>query len=896
MGLLNNLSNRAKNVCERNGLQSAEDFIAFLKNGGSISKVRNCGRLTADEILSEIENSLFSKSELVRLRKIRHNFGRQKSWIDFIKLREKQIIDFKEFNKNFYGILIDNFSLNEFVNSKSSKLFELSYQNKKSKLSIRSQNVLNDLTNFKESRNEIESIRFLRTCLMVEFNFSEIRNVGYKSNIELTEFRSEIFHILESITQKKTSEEDLVIINLENAFHFKDSDGLVRKDIENKTLNILSFIDKYILTESNFKPIECDVLRFKISPSVTQKHNKSPGRNSNESRNWLSNKYGLTNERVRQISKNVEIKFSKKVTTLTEIFKYSFNLDELIRDRSYFFIKEQPLSNIKGISILSSSTSFANVLKLFNHEEYYVLTKSQFMHGIIGAFDQNTYKKFRKLKINVLIKNEFIESTVVKSTLKNFYQFLTGKINKDHYVEVSKFIDGDMTKEQKNFLTSLLADNFNLDRRGNELNIKKNIFVKKSELIREILTDIDRPLSMTELSYEFHKRFPKYGKDLRASIQNDKNYFIVLRGAGQAGESKYGLKEWEKTKNFIGGSIKELCISFLENSDEPIHIHHLTKHVIKHRDTNQKNLITNLKLGTKNRFSFFDGGFVGLASRTYSKKILNSYKNNESAVSRRINDFIKKNLYYDELKLIKKFSRLFGIYAVQIEDIIQRRIDEGIFKKQSKTIYYNRIDEESVINFFLEYSCSDHIGHNPYKLDIDNIKVNAWVKIFTSDDIEFNVNEIVFDKNYLTRTDLTLIILYQKIHKKFVVGVLRHHGPDHLRHSLLHNDLNDFDLKDIRCFPKNDDELIILVSENRLNIYSFGLTQLSSFVKEIKVLNNSNLNSSSELNFDITEFKISGLKKMDAYDIIIRTVENKYDKNISLTEAKEIYNRLMSFI
>jgi hypothetical protein len=80
--------------------------------------------------------------------------------------------------------------------------------------------------------------------------------------------------------------------------------------------------------------------------------------------------------------------------------------------------------------------------------------------------------------------------------------------------------------------------------------------------------------------------------------------------------STYGLRIWEDQKEGIkGGTIKNLVEEYLDSQDGPRRITDILNYVNQYRKTNEKNVITNLKIDNTGKFIFYKGEVVGLASR-----------------------------------------------------------------------------------------------------------------------------------------------------------------------------------------------------------------------------------------------------------------------------------------
>jgi hypothetical protein len=143
-------------------------------------------------------------------------------------------------------------------------------------------------------------------------------------------------------------------------------------------------------------------------------------------------------------------------------------------------------------------------------------------------------------------------------------------------------------------------------------NANKNL----PELILEVLQKLGRPAHVTEITSELQIAYADR-EFSETSIRSSALRIPSIISFGRT--STYGLKEWEIEKEGIrGGTIRDIAQEFLEKFDVPKHILEIEEYVLRFRDTNEKNIITNLKLDTDRRFVFFPGGVVGLTSKKYN--------------------------------------------------------------------------------------------------------------------------------------------------------------------------------------------------------------------------------------------------------------------------------------
>jgi hypothetical protein len=189
---------------------------------------------------------------------------------------------------------------------------------------------------------------------------------------------------------------------------------------------------------------------------------------------------------------------------------------------------------------------------------------------------------------------------------------------------LSKFVyPGQIVNDRlKQICKRMATEEFGLGYDKTKLIFKRNSLVKLSEHIVSILSEVGRPMKLTEICKELKsrsKRIPPNIESLRSSILSIEEVAAIGK------TSTYALKEWEKVKT---GTIKELVKEYLESSIESKHISDITVYVNKFRKTTDKNILSNLKLDKTNTYMFFKLGYIGLKYKQYKNISIQSDKKN----------------------------------------------------------------------------------------------------------------------------------------------------------------------------------------------------------------------------------------------------------------------------
>ena len=151
---------------------------------------------------------------------------------------------------------------------------------------------------------------------------------------------------------------------------------------------------------------------------------------------------------------------------------------------------------------------------------------------------------------------------------------------------------------------------------GGYISFERNTNKQLHEYCYDILNEFSNPLSITEMARIIAEKYPDVNTttdSIRGSLNREKETFIHF---GRS--STYGLRKWENEKeNLKGGTIRDIVEGYLKEVDTPKHISEITQHVLKYRDTNEKSVLTNIKVDEKNRFAFFKNSMIGLTYKKY---------------------------------------------------------------------------------------------------------------------------------------------------------------------------------------------------------------------------------------------------------------------------------------
>ncbi len=188
---------------------------------------------------------------------------------------------------------------------------------------------------------------------------------------------------------------------------------------------------------------------------------------------------------------------------------------------------------------------------------------------------------------------------------------------RDRVFNISTMFDT-MDEEEKNYATKLMAYMAKKTLRV-EVNEDQQVTIRKNYTdvgieLYDILEDESKPMSIGELFEAFKKKFPEHKYTCSEQIRPSLAGHPKIKAIGNT--SRYGLANWD---NVFYGSIRDLLIQLLEESEEPLHIEKLFEGVHRHyQATNLRSLETSMINDEQSRFVRFNDGYFGLSSKQYS--------------------------------------------------------------------------------------------------------------------------------------------------------------------------------------------------------------------------------------------------------------------------------------
>ena len=162
--------------------------------------------------------------------------------------------------------------------------------------------------------------------------------------------------------------------------------------------------------------------------------------------------------------------------------------------------------------------------------------------------------------------------------------------------------------------------------------------------------------------------------------------------------------------------------------------------------------------------------------------------------------------------------------------------------------------------------------------------MNVLLRIIIRNERKFSIkeNDAHFKKHELKHSKIRILLYYHKSPKSYKLFVWNHEKNKYSRQHTLFENKNSFTQKQLS--PK------LFTCSGSIN----NIIQINSF---IKMLINSKLTINDShtkgLKIDLNEIQIKGLSKLNAYSKIIDSVYKEYKIELTLIEAKNIYNQIL---
>jgi len=642
---LNLISVRCYNICRFNDLFSINDLINFYNKHQSFFKLRNCG-VNSNKELTEIYQK-YNKENYLNVSIIP----------EFIILKlDLNIIQLK---------IVNNF-----------------IKNKIEKLTVRTRNAICMHLN-----NKIEFNEYVRVFFNVEyFQVENMKNIGASSFSEIKAHLLEVKQFGVKISKIKDDKELMSIkygLIIMNNF----SINLIPENIRysRSIIEICSFLlSKNAFYKSKYNKIFISSLW--IHQSNYPLHS-----------DVVAKKYNYTKERIRQIRENF----------LNELDE-TFSILKLFDDKTFIDFDINEEDNILKITdeICMKINLFYNIDLSTNFIKYILSVYKSDQYSIIGNLEDVLTVSYIKAKSRhnwksiYLIKKRVNEQINLIEMLNDLSLRINEKIAEKYTFNFKSYLFKFLVNDNINLIDLIYEDcemiiNQELDiylDLDDNLVFYRNTLKLGFEYAYQALELLGKPSHLDEIYLKIKDEFPNYNTDKKKirSYMRQSNGFVPI-----GRKSIYGLMKWEnKLAGFKGGTIRDIVKEYLENKKTPAHISVITKFVKKYRpNTNERSIITNLKLDESSMFKFFINSHIGVYGKNYDKtytllkKVVIPKKTWEESY-KVLTDFVGKNMKLPSLSNCSENEKiLYRWFNLQKSKINRRELNETRIKLINKVLY-----------------------------------------------------------------------------------------------------------------------------------------------------------------------------------------------------------------
>jgi len=591
------ISVRSYHVCKYNNLNSVKDLKEYFYKHKSFDKLRNCGRKSNEELI-EICNKF------------------QGEYLENQELETKRENPLKSIILELTRVqreVINSFIL---VNTNS--------------LTVRSKNgILLHLKNNLKIKNFAEKI-----LLSKNFTIKNIRNIGAKCVPELGIYISIIKDFLIEVSQ---SNDEKHLISLKNNFFIQRTFSISKIPSEILESESIFLLTDFLLNQNAlFDETQTVIVKKALKIYQNQKELILDD---------IAKEVNLTRERVRQIRKIcIDDLFNKLLFIQNfndDLFqKYNINIDSNQIEISTDIVE---LINITNETNLSREF-ITFILFVYLYDDFSLIGNNE---DVLQPQYFNTRNRHNWIHF-YLIKKEIVSEINFVALTNDIENRISDRIEESYSFNFKSYLSRFLTNNKIEILDSafpvgekIINDEFELyiDLYDN-LTFKRNTVKQVPEYIIEALENLGEPSKLNTIYNWIEKEYPgatKSEEALRGSCQRSDEIIYFGRS------STFGLKRWENSRdNIKGGTIKDIITELLEESQTPIHIVAILNEIHQYREqTNERNVITNLKLDPYDSFIVFNQKFIGL-TRKMNLYNLEKYENLPIQLGKKIKSLIKK--------------------------------------------------------------------------------------------------------------------------------------------------------------------------------------------------------------------------------------------------------------
>lgn len=542
------------------------------------------------------------------------------------------------------------------------KKFENTYLLLKNNLSQRAINILDHIEVEFQIANSSSLSNLILKLITQDVNFHEYRNSGNKTASEIQSFLSYFRDLIQGENNKNNQKDkdqynlDLrsSIINIFSSFVINEEviDEFIKED-EYDLLNITIY---FIWLDTNLNTKKASTSKLLLFSEFEKNYTLTE----------IAAKVVLSKERVRQVKENLING------------NYVSRIINSVKDNLKSW---SPINNSYYADVINFNNfkSPVNISYLGNYRPTKFLNK--ILHKKIFEVDYlliNSIIKRNHTALNAQVDSIFIKrsSTISENHLASFFDWIdlqivdfeSSQLDYNLPILVSRFFRENNIFIDLSYLNYLveIIEEITVDFSGTQIE-RKGIKNKEKQQIIDLIYDFisiqNKPVKTSEIkSFLIENYIEKSTPQLLVILNNASDYFTSF------GHGLWALIEW-KHEGLIGGSLRDIIVNKLNQIENPIHISEILSYINQFRNTNERNVIGNLKLDEHGNFIIFNCGFIGLSIKKYEKIWFDLPKVVGSHFSKKL---ILKERKRHGVNLAKYLSNKYGYPLIHVEYILTR--------------------------------------------------------------------------------------------------------------------------------------------------------------------------------------------------------------------------------
>lgn len=509
----------------------------------------------------------------------------------------------------------------------------------------------------------------IETIYSYSFDFQDIKNIGSKTVSELNDFKADISSFIETL---RFIEDD----HLSREY----AKLIVKTTFSNLPINFNEQFDAVFDNTGKIKLFKLIYFLIKNGHILKQKEKQLfyflYTESFSKSLEQIAIELDLGKERLRQI----KILFENEVQDYFR-FILNFSSQDLVSfsippDTHFKIIDKEFAEKVNTAEDVKFNILFYSIIfGLFLENSHSVLGDDENISG------QGNYPTTIRYKNCYIIEKILFHSFNFETFVNDVNVNLSTRITETYALHFEGYLLQFITAEGKQYLSSIkeaceaiLYNEFDLvvSNEGYivfERNVKKPLV----HYTVEILETFGQMTKVEDITNAIKEKYPELDineQSVRSTLQREKKLFIYI---GRT--STYGLKKWElENKALKGGTIRDIAEEYLEKYDTPQHTYDIVNYVKQYRDTSGTSIFRNIQAEDKNRFVFFEGGYIGLKSKKYApsdtvfKRVAGT--NFRTEVLRKFNGW-----NYD--KLVTHYVNTHNYTPVQVISLFETKIQIG---------------------------------------------------------------------------------------------------------------------------------------------------------------------------------------------------------------------------